>query len=111
MFGFENEAKNHYQQFVINYCHERLHQAFLQIVIKDQEELYLREGLEWAPISYFDNEIICDLLDKSNHGILNLLDEPQTKNDENYLLRVRQCSAGHPNYLGEENSAYRQTFQ
>lgn len=88
-----------------------MHQAFLQTVIKDQQELYLSEGLEWSPISFFDNELICDLLDKSNHGMVNLLDEPQTKDDEKYLLRVRQCCAGHPNYLGEETTAYRHTFQ
>lgn len=81
------------------------------MAIKIKQELYVREGLEWTHVDFFDNAIICDLLDKPNHGILQLIDEPQVKDDEAFMLRVRQCCAGHPNYLGEENFDSRRYFQ
>lgn len=109
-FGFENAKQNHFQQFVVNYCNERMHQAFLQTVIKGQQERCTSEGLDWCPVDFFDNDIICDLLDKSSHGMVCLLDEPQVKDNETYLLRVRQCCSGHPNYLGVDNSSTRQCF-
>lgn len=73
--------------------------------------MYLKEGLEWNKIDFFDNYAICDLIDKHSYGILNLLDEPHIKSDEVYLLRVQQCCAGNPNFLPEDNNMLRKSFQ
>lgn len=73
--------------------------------------MYLKEGLEWSKIDFFDNYAICDLIDKHSYGILNLLDEPHIKSDEVYLLRVQQCCAGNPNFLPEDNNMLRISFQ
>lgn len=71
--------------------------------MKYQQELYIKESLEWVKIDFFDNESICDLLDKNNYGILNILDEPHIKTDEAFSIRCHQCCAGHPNYLSDDN--------
>lgn len=131
-FGFEINRSNRFEQLVINYCSEKLHQvsktatacpslislmfvvcsqSFLQNVFKNQQELYIKEGLDWNKIDFFDNYAICDLIDKNNYGILNLLDEPHIKSDEAFLLRVQQCCAGNPNYLPEDNNMMRKSFQ
>lgn len=73
--------------------------------------MYLKEGLDWNKIDFFDNYAICDLIDKNNYGILNLLDEPHIKSDETYNGRVQQCCAGHPNYLPEDKNILRKSFQ
>lgn len=86
-------------------------QSFLQNIIRHQQETYTKEGLEWNKIDFFNNEIICDLIDKNNYGILNLLDEPHIKTDEAFLLRAHQCCAGHPNYLTEDKRVIRKSFQ
>lgn len=64
-----------------------------------EQEIYIREGLEWSRIDYFDNESICELIDKPNYGILSLINEPHISTDESLLLRIQQCCAGHPNFL------------
>jgi len=33
------------------------------------------QGIEWKTIEYFNNAIICDLIEKSHVGIIALLDE------------------------------------
>lgn len=84
-------------------------QSFLQSIFKNQQELYVKEGLDWNKIEFFDNDGICDLIDRDNYGILNLLDEPHVKSDETLLLRIQQCSAGHPSYLTEDNNQMRKS--
>ncbi|XP_055322935.1 unconventional myosin-Ia [Sitodiplosis mosellana] len=110
-FGFEVNKNNRFEQLVNNYCSEKLHQSFLQNVFKNQQEIYLKEGLDWNKIDFFDNYAICDLIDKHSYGILNLLDEPHIKSDEAYSLRVQQCCAGNPNFLPEDNNMMRKSFQ
>lgn len=73
-------------------------------ILKYQQELYVREGLEWSRVDYFNNETICELIDKPNYGILNLLDEPHLTCDDTLLLRLQQCCAGHPDFLSIQGS-------
>lgn len=65
-YGFEVLEHNNctFEQLNINYCNERLHQSFIQNVLKYQQDLYAKEGLEWTKIDYFDNQSICELIDK-----------------------------------------------
>lgn len=58
----------------------------------------MREGLDWQKIDFFDNESICELIDKQTFGILKLLDEPQVTNDDTLSARLQQCCSGHPNF-------------
>lgn len=82
-------------------------------VLKHQQELYVREGLDWAKIDYFDNETICELIDRSHFGILKLLDEQQILNEDMLATRLQQCCSGHPNFdaLMSEEGVIRDYFQ
>lgn len=62
-------------------------------------------------MDFFDNEIICDLIDKSSYGILNLMDEPHMACDDALLVRMQQCCAGHPNFLSLDSKATHTGFQ
>lgn len=70
-FGFESLDNNSFEQLNINYCSERIHQSYIQIVLKYQQDLYVREGLDWTKIDFYDNQSICEMMDKV-HQRLNL---------------------------------------
>ncbi|XP_017113742.1 unconventional myosin-Ia isoform X2 [Drosophila elegans] len=98
-YGFEVQEHNSFEQFAINYSAEKIHQNFVFHVLRSEQELYIREGLEWSRIDYFDNESICELIDKPSYGILSLINESHLNSNEALLLRVQQCCAGHPNFM------------
>uniref|UniRef100_A0A2P2HYR1 Myosin-IA-like n=1 Tax=Hirondellea gigas TaxID=1518452 RepID=A0A2P2HYR1_9CRUS len=75
IYGFEVFERNSFEQFCINYCNEKLQQLFIELVLKQEQEEYLREGIEWQKIDYFNNQIICDLVEQNHQGIIAILDE------------------------------------
>ena len=68
IYGFEIFQKNSFEQLNINYCNEKLQQLFIELTLRSEQEEYLREGIEWEPITYFDNKIICDLVEEKHKG-------------------------------------------
>jgi myosin-5 len=61
-------------KFCINYANEKLQQQFNQHVFKLEQEEYLKEGIVWNMIDFYDNQPCIDLIE-SKLGILDLLDE------------------------------------
>ena len=59
IYGFEVFDNNSFEQFCINYCNEKLQQLFIELVLKQQQEEYEREGIEWVHVDYFNNEVNC----------------------------------------------------
>ncbi|XP_055589131.1 unconventional myosin-Ia-like [Uranotaenia lowii] len=110
-YGFEVLEKNSFEQLAINYCNERLQQHYVKNVLKYQQDLYMAEGLDWIKIDYFDNQPICELIDKPCYGVLHLLDEPQVINDGILLTRLHQCCTGHTNFLSRDPSLPSNAFQ
>jgi hypothetical protein len=47
----------------------------LELVLKQEQEEYQREGIEWKNIDYFNNQIICDLVEQSHKGVFAIMDE------------------------------------
>jgi myosin heavy subunit len=44
-------------------------------VLKQEQEEYKREGIQWQNVEYFNNQIICDLVEQPHKGIIAILDE------------------------------------
>ncbi|XP_077339685.1 unconventional myosin-Ia isoform X1 [Lithobates pipiens] len=92
IYGFEILEGNSFEQFIINYCNEKLQQIFIQMTLKEEQEEYKREGIEWRQITFFDNEIICNLIEDSTNGILAVLDEeclrPGNVTDATFLTKL-----------------------
>merc|ERR1711962_669855 len=75
IYGFEVFDQNSFEQFCINYCNEKLQQLFIELVLKQQQDEYKREGIEWVHIDYFNNKIICELIDQPHQGVMAPMDE------------------------------------
>jgi myosin-1 len=76
IYGFEIFDTNMFEQLCINFVNEKLQQIFIQLTLKEEQEEYVREGIVWTPIQYFDNLVVCQLIEaKKPIGILTLLDD------------------------------------
>ncbi|SCU94613.1 LADA_0G09714g1_1 [Lachancea dasiensis] len=63
IYGFEIFDFNSFEQICINYVNEKLQQIFIQLTLKSEQEEYAREQIQWTPIKYFDNKVVCDLIE------------------------------------------------
>uniref|UniRef100_A0A8C9TRL9 Osteoclast-stimulating factor 1 n=1 Tax=Scleropages formosus TaxID=113540 RepID=A0A8C9TRL9_SCLFO len=76
IYGFEIFQKNGFEQFCINFVNEKLQQIFIELTLKAEQEEYVQEGIRWTPIDYFNNKIVCDLIESKNPpGIMSILDD------------------------------------
>ncbi|XP_074550315.1 unconventional myosin-Ib isoform X2 [Halichoeres trimaculatus] len=102
IYGFEIFEDNSFEQFIINYCNEKLQQIFIELTLREEQEEYVREGIEWTNIEYFNNAIICDLIENNQNGILAMLDEeclrPGTVSDETFLDKLNTICAEHQHF-------------
>lgn len=73
--GFEYFTVNSFEQFCINYCNEKLQKFFNDNILKNEQELYKREGLNVPEIKFTDNQDIIELIESKSNGIFTLLDE------------------------------------
>ncbi|XP_041118427.1 unconventional myosin-Ib isoform X9 [Polyodon spathula] len=104
IYGFEifESGENSFEQFIINYCNEKLQQIFIELTLKEEQEEYIREGIEWTHIEYFNNSVICDLIENNTNGIMAMLDEeclrPGTVTDSTFLEKLNQICADHQHF-------------
>ncbi|XP_040433798.1 unconventional myosin-Ia [Falco naumanni] len=106
IYGFEIFQDNGFEQFIINYCNEKLQQIFILMTLKEEQEEYVREGIQWTPVEFFDNTIICNLIENSKCGILAMLDEeclrPGVVNEDTFLTKLNQLFTTHKHYESRE---------
>lgn len=104
IYGFEIFDRNSFEQFCINYCNEKLQQLFIgielfsnskevfssceliiyihlflffiiELVLKQEQEEYRQEGIEWQTVEFFNNQVICDLVERPHQGVFAIMDE------------------------------------
>ncbi|XP_063782260.1 unconventional myosin-Ie isoform X1 [Pseudophryne corroboree] len=77
IYGFEIFQKNGFEQFCINFVNEKLQQIFIELTLKAEQEEYIQEGIRWTPIEYFNNKIVCDLIENKVNppGVMSILDD------------------------------------
>ncbi len=103
IYGFEIFQKNGFEQFCINYVNEKLQQIFIELTIKSEQDDYQSEGIQWTPIPYFDNKVVCELIEgKKPAGVFAILDDTcktahsQGAVDDKFLEKLIQFQGNHP---------------
>ncbi|KAF7724587.1 class II myosin [Apophysomyces ossiformis] len=64
IYGFEIFEDNSFEQLCINYVNEKLQQIFIELTLKAEQEEYVREQIQWTPIKFFNNKVVCDLIEE-----------------------------------------------
>uniref|UniRef100_A0A8C7NMT9 Myosin IHa n=1 Tax=Oncorhynchus mykiss TaxID=8022 RepID=A0A8C7NMT9_ONCMY len=108
IYGFEVFYVNSFEQFCINYCNEKLQQLFIQLTLKSEQEEYEAEGIGWEPVQFFNNKIICDLVEEKHLGIISVLDEeclrPGEATDFTFLEKLEEKMGSHPHFITSVNN-------
>lgn len=73
--GFEYFQHNSFEQFLINFCNEKLQQFFNERILKEEQSIYEKEGLNLKKVDFIDNQDCIQLLEAKSIGIFDLLDE------------------------------------
>lgn len=102
IYGFEIMQTNSFEQLCINYCNEKLQQLFIELTLKAEQEEYKNEGIEWVPVEFFNNKIICDMMEQKHSGIVSVLDNecllPGNHTDATFLENLSAKMKGHEHY-------------
>ncbi|CAD5111227.1 DgyrCDS558 [Dimorphilus gyrociliatus] len=115
IYGFEIFDNNSFEQFCINYCNEKLQQLFIQLVLQQEQAEYESEGIGWVHVDYFDNSVICSLIDTSRTGIIALLDEcclmAGNVKDKHFLENMNKHLSSHKHYTSRALSKADKSLQ
>lgn len=108
IYGFEIFDNNSFEQFCINYCNEKLQQLFIELILRQEQDEYQREGIEWQHIDYFNNQIIVDLVEQPHKGMISILDEACLTvgdvTDTIFLESMNSKLGKHPHYSSRKLS-------
>lgn len=102
IYGFEIFESNSFEQFCINYANEKLQQIFIERTLKLEQEEYARENIKWTSIDYFNNKIVCELIESKNSGIIALLNEAclvPKGSDELFHSSIVHQFGNHPHFI------------
>ncbi|XP_049645584.1 unconventional myosin-Ig [Suncus etruscus] len=106
IYGFEVLPVNSFEQLCINYCNEKLQQLFIQLILKQEQEEYEREGIAWQTVEYFNNAAIVELVERPHRGILAVLEEAcytaGTVTDRLFLQTLDTHHRHHPHYSSRQ---------
>ncbi|KAK1899490.1 Unconventional myosin-Ic [Dissostichus eleginoides] len=66
-------------------------------------EVFQHNSAHWEPVQYFNNKIICDLVEEKFKGIISILDEeclrPGDANDLTFLEKLEDTVGGHAHFV------------
>ncbi|KAF2634948.1 hypothetical protein P280DRAFT_502182 [Massarina eburnea CBS 473.64] len=111
IYGFEIFEKNSFEQLCINYVNEKLQQIFIQLTLKAEQEEYSREQIQWTPIKYFDNKVVCELIEeKRPPGVFSSLNDAcaiasadPAAADQTFVSRLSSLSSN-PNFTARQGA-------
>lgn len=112
IYGFEVFDNNGFEQLCINYVNEKLQQIFIELTLRAEQDEYEREGIAWTAIPFFNNKIVCELLDgppRPASGVFRILDDTcrtmhgtsdNSEVDRKFLETCGQVHGSHKHYQG-----------
>uniref|UniRef100_A0A8C9T0K9 Osteoclast-stimulating factor 1 n=1 Tax=Scleropages formosus TaxID=113540 RepID=A0A8C9T0K9_SCLFO len=114
IYGFEIFQRNGFEQFCINFVNEKLQQIFIELTLKAEQEEYVQEGIKWTPIEYFNNKVVCDLIENKLNppGIMSVLDDvcatmhAKGEGADGTLLQKLQAAVGTHEHFNSWNSGF-----
>ncbi|XP_065430240.1 unconventional myosin-Ie-like isoform X1 [Chrysemys picta bellii] len=114
IYGFEIFQKNGFEQFCINFVNEKLQQIFIELTLKAEQEEYVQEGIRWSPIDYFNNKIVCDLIESKVNppGLMSILDDvcatmhAKGEGADQSLLQKLQMAVGTHQHFNSWNKGF-----
>uniref|UniRef100_F1KTI8 Myosin-Ie n=1 Tax=Ascaris suum TaxID=6253 RepID=F1KTI8_ASCSU len=106
IYGFEIFDNNGFEQFCINFVNEKLQQIFIELTLKAEQEEYVNEGIKWNAIDYFNNKVVCDLIEaRKPPGIMCILDDTCSQihgqnegADSKFLMKLNQLLLTNEHY-------------
>lgn len=107
IYGFEIFDQNGFEQLSINFVNEKLQQIFIALTLKAEQQEYVEEGIQWKEVKYFNNKIVCELIEaRKPPGILPVLDDVCKQMhsrrgdqiDAKFLDTVASCHSSHPHF-------------
>ncbi|GMH64517.1 hypothetical protein TrLO_g13461 [Triparma laevis f. longispina] len=110
IFGFEIFKKNSFEQLCINFTNEKLQQHFNTNTFKEEESVYVSEGIKFEKVPFIDNQPVLDLIEKKPVGLLVLLDEEirlPKGNDAKWLEKCDNNHTSHQCWLSEKSARMR----
>lgn len=105
--GFEFFQHNSFEQFCINFCNEKLQQFFNEKVLKQEQEIYTKEGITYREIEYLDNQDVIDMIEAKTEGILSILDEESklpTPSDKHFAGTIHGKLKKHFRFVSPKKS-------
>lgn len=112
IFGFECFAINSFEQLCINFTNEALQQQFNMFIFKLEQAEYEAEKIEWAFISFPDNQDCLDTIQQKKTGILAMLDDEcrlPKGSDKNYAKRMYEQWIPEKDQTVSENTRFSAT--
>ncbi|CAH1098535.1 unnamed protein product [Psylliodes chrysocephalus] len=108
IYGFEIFERNSFEQLCINFCNEKLQQLFIDLTLKSEQDEYEKEGIKWQHVEYFDNKIICDLIEEKHKGLIAYMDDeclrPGDPNDITLLAKLDKYLDYHAHYISHKKA-------
>ncbi|XP_063003181.1 unconventional myosin-If [Elgaria multicarinata webbii] len=114
IYGFEIFQRNGFEQFCINFVNEKLQQIFIELTLKAEQEEYVQEGIKWTAIEYFNNKVVCDLIENKLNppGIMSVLDDvcatvyAKGEGADQTLLQKLQSAVGTHEHFNGSSSGF-----
>jgi len=64
-FGFDfSDGQMDWDDFVLNSCNDKIHNLVITATLKDEQQEYDAERIQWCLIPFYDNTSVCELIFK-----------------------------------------------
>ena len=111
IFGFEIFEQNSFEQLCINYANEKLQNLFNHHIFVMEQAQYVAEGVDVSAIEFINNKPCVELIENKQNGILSVLNDICTLNQQTTDLRFKELLDGlhvgkNPYYITEKKKAH-----
>lgn len=74
---------------------------FIEKTLRSEQDEYAREGIQWQPIPFFDNKVVCELIEAKPRGVFAYLDEEcllGQGTDDTLVDKLERNLSQHPHF-------------